>query len=386
MVMNETVTARNPMQANRESRSKSYGMAPGLAAVIAIAVVSVWGGALIGTRVMGFDKSPVSPGLVAIILGLLIGNLMPGARVLGPGAGVAAKRILRLGIVLLGIRLSLSAVLMVGAKGVGIVMGCIAGGLGCTLLLGRVMRLPHRLGTLIGVGTSICGVSAITATGPAIEAEDEEISYAISVITVFGIFATLVYPYLANILFDGDPERVGFFLGTAIHDTSQVTGAGVVFADTFDAPRALNVATVTKLVRNLFMAVVIPFSAWLHARQVAHATDSGARPRWTSFFPLFVLGFVLLAALRSAGDMTQSAFGSAFGFLSADVWTMVIGALKQSASWLLVIALAGVGLKTRFGSMRAMGLKPFIAGLGAALAVGVISVVLISLLNAAAPV
>jgi uncharacterized integral membrane protein (TIGR00698 family) len=360
--------------------------APGLAAVALVAVVAVWGSGLIGTRLMGFEKSPLSPGLVAIVLGLLIGNLVPGTKILGPGAGFAAKRILRLGIVLLGIRLSIVGVLTVGARGLGIVMGCIAGGLGFTLLLGRWLNLPRRLATLIGVGTSICGVSAITATGPAIEAEDEEISYAVSVITVFGIFATLAYPYLANILFAGDPDRVGYFLGTAIHDTSQVTGAGVVFADTFDAPRALNVATVTKLVRNLFMAVVIPLAAWLHARRAAHAgADVAARMRWTAFFPLFVLGFVLLAVLRSAGDMTLSAGGRAFGLLPDAAWGSLITTVKYAASWLLVVALAGVGLKTRFGSMRAMGMKPFVAGLGAALAVGVISIVLIHVLGAVLP-
>jgi len=359
---------------------------PGLLAVVVIAVAADFLAPRLGAVIRG-GNSPVSPGLVAIVLGLLIGNLMPASSAFGAGAGLASRRILRAGIVLLGIRLSLVGVLLVGAKGLGIVMGCIVGGLGCTLLFGRLLSLPKRLSTLIGVGTSICGVSAITAAGPAMEAEDEEISYAISVITVFGIFATLVYPYLAHFLFAGDPTLVGYFLGTAIHDTSQVTGAGVVYADTFGQPEALNVATVTKLVRNLFMALVIPLAAWLHARRAAaEGVDGPARRPWTSYFPLFVLGFVLLAAVRSVGDMTASGAGRAFGFLAPEAWDALIGWTKRTADWLLVIALAGVGLKTRFHAMRSMGITPFLVGLAAALAVGLISVALIHVMNSLIPV
>ena len=104
-------------------------------------------------------------------------------------------------------------------------------------------------------------MSAIVATGPAIDAEDEEVAYAVATITIFGILATFVYPYLAHTTLWRQPVAAGLFLGTAIHDTSQVTGAALIFADVFSLPRGVDVATVTKLVRNVFMAFVIPFMA-----------------------------------------------------------------------------------------------------------------------------
>ena len=100
--------------------------------------------------------------------------------------------------------------------------------LGITALIGRWLKLPSRLATLIAVGTSICGVSAIVATGPAIEAEDEEVAYAVATITIFGILATFLYPYLAHALFGQNATAAGLFIGTSIHDTSQVTGAALI--------------------------------------------------------------------------------------------------------------------------------------------------------------
>ena len=125
-----------------------------------------------------------------------------------------------------------------------------------------MLGLPKRLGFLIAVGTSICGVTAIVATGPIIRAKKEEIAYAVSVITVFGILATIVYPYLANYIFENHPVKVGFFLGTAVHDTSQVTGSALLYADLFNHPLALEIAVITKLFRNICMIIVLPMIAY----------------------------------------------------------------------------------------------------------------------------
>jgi uncharacterized membrane protein YadS len=275
--------------------------------------------------------------------------------------------------------LSIFDVFKLGAMGIPIVLVCILGALLFTTWIGRRLQLPDRLATLIAVGTSICGVSAIVATGPAIEAKEEEVAYAVAVITIFGILATLIYPYTAHLLFAGDAVKVGFFLGTSVHDTSQVTGSALVFSDVFSLPRALDVATVTKLVRNVFMAAVIPLMTLYYARRSTggekHSTDI------SKLLPRFVLGFLIFAVLRSIGDAGINAGGNAYGIWSAETWSGIHGFVKTWAVNLLVVALAGVGLSTRFQILRGLGSKPFLVGLIAALTVGLVSFATISLLG-----
>ena len=356
-------------------------LVPGLLLAGAIAWASVWLSDFIGTRLMGMENTPISAVMVAIILGLAINNTIALPQLLTPGFTFSVKKLLRLGIILLGIRLSIFNVFRLGALGVPVVVLCIGAALVFTTLLNRWLGLPERLGTLIAVGTSICGVSAIVATGPAIEAEEEEISYAVAVITVFGIAATLMYPHMANVVFAGDPTRVGLFLGTSVHDTSQVAGSALVFAEVFSLPHALDVATVTKLVRNVFMAAVIPLMTLYYARQTARVEGPGRqRIHFAKLLPLFIIGFLLLAVLRSVGDAGVNAGGRAFGLLEAGVWQSIYGSASSWAVNMLVVALAGVGLKTNFGAIRGLGIKPFLVGLGAALSVGIVSFTIITVL------
>ena len=131
-------------------------------------------------------------------------------------------------------------------------------------VLSKFLGLPRRLGGLIAVGTSICGVSAIVATAPAIKAEEDEVSYAVACVTLFGLVALFAYPSSPTRMFPAEPHLAGLFLGTAIHDTAQVAGAGLVYQEKFEAPDALEAATVAKLVRNLSMVAVIPLVVALY--------------------------------------------------------------------------------------------------------------------------
>lgn len=361
-------------------------LVPGLLVSGMIAWLSIWLSDFVGTRLMGLGRSPISAVMVAILVGLTLGNVIALPDLLEPGFVFAVKKVLRVGIILLGIRLSLVDVFRLGGLGIPVVVVCIPAALVFTSLLNERLKLPRRLGTLIAVGTSICGVSAIVATGPAIDAEEEEISYAVAVITVFGIVATLVYPYLANVIFAGDPVKVGFFLGTAVHDTSQVTGAALVFAETFLLPRALDVATVTKLVRNVFMVAVIPLMAFYYNREsVRRGEISERQVRLAELLPLFVIGFLLFAVVRSIGDAGVSAAGSAFGLLSESAWFEFYTFVQRWAVNFLVVALAAVGLNTSFAVLKGLGIKPFAVGLGAALVVGLVSFTAITAVAALAP-
>jgi uncharacterized integral membrane protein (TIGR00698 family) len=356
---------------------------PGLLATSLLALLSIWLSRYLGETVMGFGKSPISAVMTAILLGLLINNLLPLPGWLKPGLTFAVKKVLRLGIILLGIRVSVLSVFKLGALGLPIVLICVLSALYFTTRLNNWLKLPERLGTLIAVGTSICGVSAIISTGPAIDAEEEEVAYAVTVITVFGMIATLVYPYLTHLIFGGNPTKVGLFLGTSVHDTAQATGSALVYSEVFSQPRVLVVATVTKLVRNVFMVAVIPLMALYYARKETMGQEPDRqKASFAKLFPLFVIGFLASAAVRSIGDAGVNTGGKAFGLWDGGTWQAIYGALRQWAANFLVVALAGVGLSTRFGRLRDLGAKPFIVGLGAALLVGVASFVTISLLGA----
>jgi uncharacterized integral membrane protein (TIGR00698 family) len=353
---------------------------PGLLVAALLAWLSIWLSKFIGVTLLGFDKTPISAVMLGILLGLIIGAIIPMPAVLKPGLKFAVKKVLRLGIIMLGIRLTIFDVFKLGAYGVPIVVICILGALFFTTRINKWLKLPERLGTLIAVGTSICGVSAIVATGPAIDAEEEEVAYAVAVITIFGLLATLVYPYAANAIFAGDALKVGLFLGTSVHDTSQVVGSAKVYADVFSAPQALDVATVTKLVRNVFMALVIPFMAFYYARKT-QGESSGKKASFLKLLPLFVVGFLIVAVIRSVGDAGIEAGGNAFGLWDGGAWKGIYSSIKTWAGNLLVVALAGVGLGTDFRTFKGLGIKPFLVGLGAALLVGVVSFIAISLLG-----
>jgi len=371
------------------SLSKLHTIVPGLIIVILLALFSMWLSDLIGKDLMGFEKSPISAVMICLILGLLIRNVFKLPAFLNVGFKFSVKKLLRLGIILLGIRLSIIDVFELGIIGIPIVLICITSALLITTFLNKKLKQPKRLGTLIAVGTSICGVSAIVATSPVIEAKEEETAYAVAVITVFGLIATIGYPIIAYFIFGGDATKAGLWLGTSIHDTSQVTGAALVFADLWSLPLGLDVATITKLVRNVFMILVIPLMAFLYIKnEMKGATDSSldkskvkSKVNIKKLIPVFVIGFLLVSIFRSIGDVGIGTTNLAFGFIGQDSWDDLIKIVKDFATILFVIALGGVGLSTDFSNFKGLGIKPFLVGLFAALTIGVVSFVSVSLLG-----
>ncbi|MCP4712874.1 MAG: putative sulfate exporter family transporter [Planctomycetes bacterium] len=343
--------------------------------VILALLVAVSGKALangIGKGLMGFDKSPISGIMMAIILGIILRNTIGLPAIYLSGLQFSLKRILRLGIILLGLRLSFVEAGKIGLAGLPVVIGCIGAALLLVTLIGRYLKLPRRLSCLIAVGTSICGATAIVATGPVIDAEDDEVTYAIACITIFGILAMFTYPYLAYWLFAGDPTFAGLFLGTSIHETAQVAGAGMMYQQQYDAQTALDVATVTKLVRNVCMAGVIPLLGILYQRGSTGTSDKAVK-KWYQMIPLFVIGFIGCTIIRSVGDMGDKPFG----VLEAGRWESIYGYGVDTAKFLLTIAMAAVGLNTSIAKLKNLGFKPFCVGFVAAVLVGGISIVLV---------
>lgn len=352
----------------------------GLAALLAYAgkLLADW----IGIGVLRFDASrgsPVSPIMLAIVLGLVIRNTIGIPTTYEHGLRLSIKTILRVGIVLLGLKLTLGAIVGIGAVALPVIAVCIASALLAVTFINRALGLPKRLGTLIAVGTSICGISAIVATAPVIEAEEDETSYAVATITLFGLAALFVYPFIAHALFAGGAMgagEAGLFLGSSIHDTSQVAGAGLMYQQQYGSDEALRVAMAVKLMRNVCMVALIPLMAFAYHRSAA-GTGPVKRQPWGQLVPLFVIGFALMACLRTLGDAGD---GRAFGMVDRAAWEQFVRGADLAAVWCLTVAMAAVGLGTGLAKLRGLGWKPFSVGFCAALLVGAVSAVLIKLL------
>lgn len=326
------------------------------------------------------STSPVSGIFVAIIIGILLRNTLGLHMLFRQGVAFSVKYALRAGIVLLGFRLSLMEALKLGAWGLPLIIICVASGLFITLYFTRKLNQSRRLGTLIAGGTGICGVTAIMAISPVIKAKDNEIAYAVANITIFGLIGMLFYPYVAYAVFGDDPVRVGLFLGTAIHDTAQVTGSALIFSQMHDMEKVIDVATVTKLTRNLFIIAVIPFVSYLFYKHNGKAEGDGDLPKWYKLVPIFVLLFLGISLLRTIGDVTLEDTGAAFGLLATNSWESFHQFWSGFGStYMLGIAMAGVGLSTDFSMFKGLGMKPFYIGLTAAISVGLVSLTLVYL-------
>jgi uncharacterized integral membrane protein (TIGR00698 family) len=282
----------------------------------------------------------------------------PRVRPLGPGLRFASQRVLRLGIVLLGARLSLAEIARIGLPATGIIVVTMAASFAIVVLVARVVRVDSRLAVLIAVGSAVCGNTAIVATAPVIGARAREVAYAVATITLFGTLAVFLYPTIGRALALPEPS-FGLWAGVAVHDTSQVIATGAAYG-----PQALDVATVVKLIRNALMAplLLVIATVWAARSQEASGPRRGGLRRAV---PLFVLGFLALAALRTIGmiDAQQAA------------------ALDLVARSLILVALAAVGLSINLGELRETSWRPLAVGFAVALLIGLGSLVAITSLG-----
>ncbi len=349
---------------------------------------------LYGPRTDGLD-SPVD---LTKVKPFLFHYLIPGLKV--------SSDVLKIGIALLGFKLSLYSLLSASMYALPLTALIIYAALKMGYLLGSRFMINWDQSLLISVGTAICGFSAITAMAPVVRASKEHFAIAAATILVYGTFGMLFYPLLAYQLFGGHDEAVGFFLGTAIHDTAQVLAAGMTYSEMFDAPAVVEHATMTKLARNMWMPVVLvnvalnvasndrAMAASRLAAQVAEerrakgdnidvgkvATAAaeaserhpiepeamGIRPEHANYVqallahtPGFVLVFLGAVTLRSVGDLLASfAMGPLPEAVSA--WTNVVNTLGGSVSTgLLMIGMAGFGLSTKLQTLRNVDSRVF---------------------------
>ena len=327
---------------------------------------------VLAIEIFGTPKSPISTVLIAILLGILMGNAFtprPGMMV---GLDFTQQYILKLGIICLGIRLSFEEFIKFGSIAIPLIIVCIIGVLILIKLLIKKVSISSKMSYLIAIGTSVCGATAIVATAPVINAKKTEIAYAIANITLFGVIAMIAYPYFAEWYFNNEDLKAGLFLGTSIHETSQVAAAGLIYDQQFNSPETLNVATVTKLIRNTFLVIMIPLFAFLYNRgEVKNKSYS-----IFDIFPYFVLGFIGMILVRNVGDQIFSNENENYF-----IWMNTIEYLKILATTFLTMAMAAVGISINLSELKSMGYKPFVVGFIAAVTVGIISLIYIETLS-----
>ena len=289
--------------------------------------------------------------LWAILFGLLISNTVGVAEVFRPG--VATYEFwLKTGIVLLGARFLLADVLRLGGVSLALVGIEIALSIAFMTALGRWFGLRPKLTTLLAVGSSICGVSAIIAAQGAIDADEADASFAIAAILALGAISLFTFPLIGHALHLSD-HGYGLWAGLAVDNTAEATAAGALYSDA-----AARVAVLAKTTRNAMIGfVVLAYAIYWANRGQARAVTNRAAFLWQKF-PKFVLGFLLISLLASASVFSKEQIGS----------------LANLSRWAFLLTFAGVGLRTNFAGLRKQGAKPFLVG-----AIGEVVIALLSL-------
>jgi len=322
-------------------RSQFFRLIPG----VALLAVIGYAGKFLEQNLGAYAKSHhwVFPNieyvLWAILLGLFISNTIGLAKIFQPG--VATYEFwLKAGIVLLGSRFLLGDVLKLGGVSLILVAIEILGALAFMTLLGRLFHLRPKLTTLLAVGSAVCGVSAIIATKGAIDADDEDSSFAIAAILALGALALFTFPLIGHSLHLTD-QAYGLWSGLAVDNTAEAAAAGALYSDA-----AAKLAVLVKTTRNAMIGfVVLAYAIYWASQGQAKAVGNKAAFLWQKF-PKFVLGFILISIL------------STYHFFSKDQNL----ALANLSRWAFLLTFAGVGLRTNFREMRKQGLRPFAVG------------------------
>lgn len=349
---------------------------PGIVAACAIALATLFIADWLGSDLFNLGRSPVSPVMLAVLTGVLIRNTLGVDARLERGVAVASSAVLRIGLALIGLRLSISGLGTLGLQALPIVAGCLLTGWLALPRLARAMKLEGPLITLLTVGTTVCGCTAILAVAPAIRARSEDIGYAVTLVVCVGLVGMLVYPMLAHGLFASDPVAAGIFLGASIHDTSQVMGAALLYSGQYLAPETLEAATVTKLLRNLTLLAVVPVLAASFANRSPNAV-AGREARGLRLLPGFVIAFVCMAVVRTIGDLASPALPASLEMF----WAPGLVLASQLSELLLTIGMAAVGLTVELAGIRRVGFRPLAAGVLAAGFMAVVCVVLLTSLR-----
>ena len=281
----------------------------------------------------------------AILLGMVMALFWKEQGQARAGITFTSKKILQLAVVLLGFGMNLSSVAKVGAQSLPIILSTITTSLVAAFVLHKLLHMDAKISTLIGVGSSICGGSAIAATAPVIGADDEEIAQSISVIFLFNVLAALTFPTLGRMLGLSN-EGFGLFAGTAVNDTSSVTAAAAAW-DGIHGSNTLDTAAIVKMTRTLAIIPITLVLAFLRTRQEEKSVrGTGVTVSLKEIFPWFVLFFVLASVVTTLLPLPAA----------------VTGFLKSASKFFIVMAMAAIGLNTDVVKLVRTGGKPIFMG------------------------
>ena len=356
--------------------------APGLALAVGLATLARVLAEAMSHGVGGLPKFPLSPVMCAVLLGMLWRNSVGVPGWATRGLEWAMHRLLRVGIALVGLRLTLAGATAIAITALPVAISCLIVALLAGLGIARALDTPRRLGVLLAIGTAVCGCTAVVAVSPVIRARHAETAFAVTCVVLFGCIAMLCYPSVAAHFLAASPVHAGVFLGTAIHDTSQVIGAALIYSQQAAAPAALAAASVAKLLRNLSIAVLIPAAAWWVQRHegaatgtrpvdTKHGSDTGSAgvPRSRPpVLPLFVLGFIGFIVVRTVGDALHGTTSS--------LWPAIVNTGNTASEVFLTCGMTAVGLSVSFTDMWRIGWRPLAAGFVVAILVGSCSLLL----------
>jgi uncharacterized integral membrane protein (TIGR00698 family) len=291
--------------------------------------------------------------LFAILIGIIINNTIGVHEVFQPGISLTLKKLLKAAVVMLGVSLSVADILHIGRQSLFIILASVILGIVMTVWFGRLLKMDRKLALLIGVGTSICGATAISAVRGVIDSDDNETAYAISIIVFFNLIAFFTYPVIGHVL-DLNATAFGIWAGTAVHDTSSSIAVGYVYGN--DAGQ---VATTVKLARTLFLLPLIMVLPLLLKTKKQDGPKAARKA-----FPWFVLLFLGVSIVNS------------FGIIPS----VLEETLPDIAKFIIIMVMGAVGLQVNLKQFAKLGFKPLIAGFVASLTVSVISLMMIMLL------
>lgn len=309
-------------------------------------------------------RFPVIGGPVfAILSGMILTIFLKDKSKLQGGITFASKKILQYAVILLGFGLNLSEIAEVGMQSLPIILSTITTSLIVAFALQKCMKMPSNISVLVGVGSSICGGSAIAATAPVIGADDEEIAQSISVIFLFNVIAALIFPSLGTVLGFSN-AGFGLFAGTAVNDTSSVTAAAAAWDGMHPGSNALDTATIVKLTRTLaIIPITLVLAFWRTAQKKKEGKEGDNNFSLKKIFPFFILFFVLASVITTVSVL-------------AGVDVSVFKPLKELSKFFIIMAMAAIGLNTNLIKLIKTGGKPIFMGACCWVGIAVVSILM----------